>query len=114
MYDKCDLNLKGNEIGDEGVSALTAELGKDDFKELRMLNLDDNELTDKTCDTLICVLDSGALPEIKGSSGSVTLGDNAAIGRGPLVMLQNRISSRGRIRLSDVEVVTSTNIGGAY
>ena len=108
------LNLKGNEIGDEGVSALLAELGKDDFKKLRELRLDDNELTSETCDTLICVVDSGALPKIKGSWKILTVDDNPAISVGEQLMLHNRILDRGRIPLSTERVVKSTNIGGAY
>ena len=108
------LNLNGNEIGDEGVSALLAELGKDDFKKLRELRLDDNELTSETCDTLICVVDSGALPKIKGSWKILTVDDNPAISVGEQLMLHNRILDRGRIPLSTERVVKSTNIGGAY
>ena len=59
-------------LGDEGVASLMANLGKDDFKELNELwlgadeaALDDNKLTDKSCDTLISALDDGAMPKLK-------------------------------------------------
>ena len=107
------LNLNGNEIGDEGVAALLAELGKDDFKKLRELRLDDNELTNETIDTLTCVLDSGALPNMRGwECTTVTVKDNA-ISDDRLRPLYQNIASRGRIPLSTEIVEKGTNIGGA-
>jgi len=54
-------------IGDEGVASLVANLGKDDFKALKMLFLDTNAITDAGCATLARVRDApntNALPRL--------------------------------------------------
>tara|TARA_B110001452_G_scaffold142721_1_gene118718 strand:- start:162 stop:557 length:396 start_codon:yes stop_codon:yes gene_type:complete len=52
-------------IRDEGVwPSLVDNLGKDDFKALKRLYLDMNELTDKACDTLVAVLNEGGMPKL--------------------------------------------------
>jgi len=51
-------------IRDEGVASLVDNLGKDDFKALKRLYLDMNELTDKACDTLVAVLNEGGMPKL--------------------------------------------------
>jgi len=55
-----DLGLAKCQVGDEGVASLFANLGKDDFKALHDLDLNDNKITDAGCATLAHVL--GALP----------------------------------------------------
>ena len=51
-------------IDDEGVASLVANLGKDDFKALKTLRLDKNDLTDVGCAKLVAALRAGALPAI--------------------------------------------------
>jgi len=52
-------------IGDEGVSSLLDNLGKDEFKVLEKLYLDGNLLTDKGCATVVAALKAGPLPAIE-------------------------------------------------
>ena len=59
------LDLGVNNIGDEGVASLLDNLGKDDFKVLGGLYLDGNELTEKSCATVVAALKAGALPTIR-------------------------------------------------
>jgi len=61
--DYLDLGVCG--IGDEGVASLLDNLGKDDFKVLEKLYLDNNQITDKGCATLVTALKAGALPAIE-------------------------------------------------
>ena len=56
------LRLESCEIGDEGVASLFANLGKDDFKALQELYLDFNEVSHKSCRTLVSVINEGGLP----------------------------------------------------
>ena len=54
------------EIGDEGVASLFADLGKDDFKKLEQLNLNnENKITDIGCATLVKAVDGGRLPSLE-------------------------------------------------
>ena len=53
------------EIGDEGVASLFADLGKDDFKKLKYINLQENKITDIGCATLVKAIDGGRLPSLK-------------------------------------------------
>ena len=43
---------------------LLADLGKDDFKALKDLYLEDNLLTDVGCAKLVAALNAGALPKV--------------------------------------------------
>ena len=58
------LFLTGCGITDEGVASLLDDLGKDDFKKLTGLYIDNNEITDKGCATIAAALDGG-LPMIQ-------------------------------------------------
>ena len=60
------LNLIDCEIGDEGVASLFANLGKDDFKALQQLYIDDDitDITEKGCATIATAIESGAMPEL--------------------------------------------------
>ena len=60
-----DLTLWQCEIGDEGVASLVASLGKDDFKKLEMLDLQENKLTDRGFITLASELNQGRLPMLR-------------------------------------------------
>ena len=51
-------------IGHEGLASLVANLGKDDFKKLKKLDLDLNEMTDKGCATLVSALDEASMPNL--------------------------------------------------
>jgi len=53
-------------IGDEGVASLVANLGKDDFKGLTQLYLENNLISDVGCAKLIAALKAGALPALEG------------------------------------------------
>ena len=53
------------EIGDEGVASLVDNLGKDDFKALVTLFLQDNKITDVGCTKLVSALSAGALLAIE-------------------------------------------------
>ena len=54
-------------IGDDGVASLVANLGKDDFKALKQLELEGNlGITDVGCAKLIAALKAGALPALEG------------------------------------------------
>jgi len=57
FLDSCD-------TGDEGVASLVDNLGKDDFKELEMLGLLEDNITDAGCATLASSLDAGGMPMI--------------------------------------------------
>ena len=58
------LYLLGCGIGDEGVASLFANLGKDDFKKLEILDLQQNQLTDVGCETLISARRAGRMPAL--------------------------------------------------
>ena len=60
-----ELYLPGNEIGDEGVASLFANLGKDDFKALQQFWLAHNHITDAGMATLVAALDAGRLPRLR-------------------------------------------------
>ena len=53
------LSLIGCEIGDEGVTSLVKDVGKDDFKALETILLAENEITDKGKAMLVDALGSG-------------------------------------------------------
>ena len=53
-------------IGDEGVASLVANLGEDDFKKLKQLDLENNLISDVGCAKLIAALKAGALPALVG------------------------------------------------
>ena len=59
------LHLNNCEIDDQGLASLFANLGKDDFKILELLDLDSNELTVKSCRTLVSVINEGGLPALE-------------------------------------------------
>ena len=69
------LTLGFCDIGDDGVASLVANLGKDDFKALKVLQLYDNKITDAGWAKLLTALDSGALPALKEVSLLVGLPD---------------------------------------
>ena len=52
------------EIGDEGVASLVDNLGKDDFKALKLLRLSNNNITDAGVAKLLAALDAGGLPKL--------------------------------------------------
>ena len=52
------------EIGNEGVASLLGNLGKDDFKVLEGLHLNDTEVTDMGSATIISALKCGKLPAL--------------------------------------------------
>jgi len=58
-----DLGVCG--IGDDGVSSLVDNLGKNDFKKLEIMYLENNLLTDKGCAKLVAALKAGGLPAIE-------------------------------------------------
>ena len=62
------LSLDGCGIGDEGVTSLLADLGKDDFQVLEILDLarydSNNLLTDKAFATLASALNEGSMPKL--------------------------------------------------
>ena len=72
------LSLSGCKIGDEGVASLVDNLGKDDFKALERLELDETNLTDKTCTTLAAALNEGAMPKLTHLYEISTVDDAAA------------------------------------
>ena len=63
------------EITDEGAASLVANLGKDDFKALEALLLNDNKITDAGWAKLLTALVSGALPALKEVGLPVSLPD---------------------------------------
>ena len=65
------LILTSCEIGDEGVSSLFSDLGKDEFRKLEYLEITDNELTDEGCATLAVAIKNGAMPRLLGVELSV-------------------------------------------
>ena len=69
-----ELFLYACDIGDEGAASLVANVGKDDFKELKELALDANDLTDTGCITLATALKGGVMPGLK--FGHLDLEDN--------------------------------------
>ena len=52
-----EVYLYSNQIGDEGVQALVANLGVERLKQLEKLNLERNKMSDVSCATLIEALD---------------------------------------------------------
>jgi len=57
--------LLGNcEIGDEGVASLVDNLGKDEFKVLEELSLNNNKITNVGMAKLLAALDAGGLPKL--------------------------------------------------
>jgi len=64
LHELVELRVYNCEIGDEGVASLVANLGKDEFKTLSFLDLDQNGLTDKGCATLASALDDEAMPNL--------------------------------------------------
>ena len=61
------LRLWDNEIGDEGVVALLANLDEKhkQLKQLQEIDLEGNRITATGCGTLIAALDGGALPKLR-------------------------------------------------
>ena len=59
-------------IGDEAVTSLVSNLGKDAFKALQTLDLDFNKVTDKGCATLVSAIKAGALPSLTEMELSAT------------------------------------------
>jgi len=60
----CFLSFWNTGIGDEAVTSLVSNLGKDAFKALETLDLDFNKVTDKGCATLVSAIKAGALPSL--------------------------------------------------
>ena len=58
------LHLRSCGIGDEGVTSLLGNLGKDDFETLTMLGLMGNNLAAKGSATLLAAIKAGALPRL--------------------------------------------------
>ena len=58
------LLLSRCEIGDEGVASLFDNLGKNDFKNLKILYLESNKITDAGVTKLLAALDAGGLPKL--------------------------------------------------
>ena len=58
------LHLIGCEIGDEGMASLLSNLGKDDFKALEKLDLDQNKLTGVGWAAVASALGKGAMPKL--------------------------------------------------
>ena len=65
-----NLNMDNCDIGDDGVASLLADLGKDEFKELKWLGLDENNLTDKSFATVTAAICRGALPSLRHMSNN--------------------------------------------
>ena len=59
------LRFWDNEIGDEGVVSLVANLGETELKQLHSLDLDGNRITAAGSGTLMAALDGGALPKLE-------------------------------------------------
>ena len=60
------LYLRSCEIGDEGVAALVADLGKDEFKEVKFFGLRENKkITKVGSDMLVAALNAGAMPKLE-------------------------------------------------
>ena len=59
------LTLERCELGDDGVATLLKDLGKDEFKALKTLDLDGNEMVSAASATMIVsAIDRGALPTL--------------------------------------------------
>ena len=58
------LYLAGCDIDDEGVASLFAKLGKDDFKKLQVLDLRCINLSDKGCEMIASLVNSGKMPSL--------------------------------------------------
>ena len=86
------LFLVGCEIGDEGVASLFADLGKDDFKSLEMLELDHNDITDAGTTTLIAAIDAGRLPKLQQQQDNGLHGNPASAAA--LKAVQDALSKR--------------------
>ena len=65
LHSLTDMFLSGCKICDEGVASLVDNLGKDDFKALVGLDLEDNLVTDKGCATLVDAIKAGSFPSVK-------------------------------------------------
>ena len=64
--------------GDEGVVSLFSNLGKDDFKELKVIFIDGNKFGDDGCAALVSALDKGAMLKLRLISlGHVSLLSNS-------------------------------------
>jgi len=61
--------VQGCELGDEGMASLFANLGKDDFKQLEMLFIAKNNVTDAGMITLAAALDAGRLTRLRDQTG---------------------------------------------
>ena len=72
------LSLWNTGIGDEAVTSLVSNLGKDAFKALEIIDLDHNKVTDKGCATLVSAIKAGALPSLTGVALSAT-GDDRLV-----------------------------------
>ena len=71
-------------VCDEGVAALVDNLGKDDFKELEKLDLDNNIITDAGMAKLVAALDAGGLPKLVVTrSRSDKFGSKSFLGDNP-------------------------------
>jgi len=60
-----ELVLRGCRIEDVGVVSLVGNLGKDDFKALKTLLLDDNKMTDAGLSRIASAIKGGAMPKLE-------------------------------------------------
>jgi len=63
-----ELCLTACEFGDEGVASLLADVDATHFKSLELLLMQQNQLTDATCDRLTAAINAGALPALRSPS----------------------------------------------
>ena len=97
------LEMQCCNIGDAGVASLVDNLGKDDFKALEKLHLDENNLTDVGCAKLVAALSAGALPAImefydkEGEYASTAISEHASTEACDAVdaALQRRLELKG-------------------
>ena len=94
------LDLGGCGIDDEGVASLVENLGKDDFKTIKLLYFDENKITDVGCAKLVAALSAGALPAIEAlycvAGGAERISDHASKAANAAVdaALQKRLDAK--------------------
>ena len=99
-------------LGDEGVASLVANLGKDDFKMLKKLDLAVNRLTSASCGKLAAALDSGALPRLDDlllHGNNLSLADRVPIVDALVRAMQRRLlAAASRVSLACLYLVVDT------